>query len=102
MIHLNKLKNIISENNNLKITFVGAFNHGGQAALYTYNGRFSLNDKRLVCPGINYTRHYSKIIMISKGGTLLFGKRCKQCGKAIPKSHGNCFKCYSENIENKF
>jgi len=72
MIHLNKLKNIISENNNLKITFVGAFNHGGQAALYTYNGRFSLNDKRLVC------------------------------GKAIPKSHGNCFKCYSENIENKF
>jgi len=38
MIHLNKLKNIISENNNLKITFVGAFNQGGSAALYTYNG----------------------------------------------------------------
>ena len=102
MIPLNKLKDIITTNGNLTITFVGSFNQGGCAALYTYNGIFELKDKRLVCPNITYTRHYSEIIMISKGGKLLFGRRCKQCGKAIPKSHGNCFKCYSENIESRF
>lgn len=84
----------------LRISFVGVPEKpGGIAPIYTYDGRFSLEGERLVCPGIKYTRHYSKIIMIRKGQELLYGKRCRSCGASVPKSHGNCFDCYSENIE---
>lgn len=97
---LNKLKKIMALEKGLNISFVGSFPNGaGECHIYNYDGRFSLDGKRLVCPGINYTRHYSKIIMIRKGDELLYGKRCRNCGQAIPKRHGNCFKCYSSRIE---
>ena len=99
-IKLNKLKDIIALGKCLVITFIGLpFKNTGRACVYTYHGRFSLEGERLVCPGIDYTRHISKIIMIRKGDQLLFGKRCRKCGAAVPKSHGNCFNCYSTNIE---
>ncbi len=100
MIKTALLESILAQKKGLVITFVGSFNNGsGEASLYTYDGRFSLEGKRLVCPGIDYTRHISKIIMIRKGDQLLYGKRCRQCGRAVPKSHGNCFNCYSTSIE---
>jgi hypothetical protein len=100
MIKTTLLKSILAQGKGLVITFVGSFNNGsGEASLYTYDGRFSLEGSRLRCPTINYTRHISKIIMIRKGEQLLFGKRCRSCGRAVPKSHGNCFRCYSINIE---
>jgi hypothetical protein len=100
MIKINRLKEIMALGKGLTISFVGISRRPrGPASIYTYDGRFSLDGNRLVCPGIDYTRHYSKIIMIRKGQELLFGKRCRKCGASVPKSHGNCFDCYSENIE---
>ena len=101
-ITLSKLKDILDMGKGLTVAFVGSYQFQGRCGVYSYDGRFSLEGKRLVCPGIDYTRHYSKIIMVRKGNELLYGKRCRNCGKAIPKSHGNCFNCYSHNIEVKF
>jgi len=106
-MNLSKLTEILALGKGLTISFVGSFPKGkGQpASIYTYDGRFSLvslGSKRLKCPGIDYTRHYSKIIMVRKGDELLYGKRCRKCGRAVPKSHGNCFRCYSGNIEINF
>jgi len=76
MIHTIKLQKILETNECLTITFVGSPElRRREAILYTYSGKFVLQDNRLICPNIDYTRSISKIIMICKNDDLLYGKR---------------------------
>lgn len=99
-MNTNTIQLIINLKKSLVISFVGLpWKNTKIASIYTHHGRFTLKNNRLQSNEMKYSRHISKVIMIRKGNQLLFGKRCKKCGKPIPKSHGNCFTCYSENIE---
>ena len=92
----------------LTIVFFGLPDKGHRVSEYRYNHkRWTMDGDRLTCEGMvsgikqkrPYSRHISKIAMVLKGDQLLYGRRCRNCGGAVAKSHGNCFHCYGERIE---
>ena len=114
MISKSRLHSIIGQGKCLSIAFLGLPNKTGQRAnIYQYNHKrwtiTGIKADRLTCDTMligrkgertkhQYSRSYRKICMILKGDQLLYGRRCLKCGAAVPKSHGNCFDCYSEKI----
>lgn len=105
MISQKKMEEFLSLNEQFEISFIGLpYKNTKQAAVYTYQGYFEMINDRLAhkdmsCFNQTYTRSIKKIIMIKKGNKLLYGKRCRKCGRAVPKKHLNCHYCYSYNIE---
>ena len=114
MMTIDYMKEILNLNKHLIITFAGLpYKNTKRAVLYTYQGRFYLVDGRITTDNMlsygksyqkkrQYSRSIKKIIMIKKGDQLLYGKRCLKCGKAMPRSHGNCFSCYSSRLEQRY
>jgi len=103
MISDKLINTILSEGKSLNITFAGLpFKNTRMISVYKHHGRFTLTDGRLQCEEMKYSRHISKVILICKGDQVLYGKRCNNCKRAVPKSHGNCFNCYSTSFEQKW
>lgn len=90
----------------ITVWFVGsfrAFKSGSApryrtAAHYKNRGKFQEDaDGRLLCDGMEFSRHHSKISAIMDGhGTLLHGQYCGKCKTPMPAHWGNCYICAEE------
>lgn len=105
MITEAKVKRILTETRGkcLRISFLGMpRGRGSIANVFTHHGNFELAGGRLRCEEMEYSRSIKKVMCICKGDELLYGRMCRSCKKPVPKSHGNCFRCYSRNIASRF
>lgn len=66
------------------------------ATMYKNSGKFSLAESRLICDGMPFSRHMSKVsCIIDKHGDVVFGRYCKKCKTARPKGYSSCPVCGS-------
>lgn len=90
----------------ITVWFVGsfrAFKSGSApryraAAHYKNRGQFQEDaDGRLLCAGMEFSRHHSKISAIMDAhATLLHGQYCGMCKTPMPARWGNCYICAKE------
>lgn len=108
MISEERMQALLNQGKELTITFVGLpFKNTKQASIHTFHGMFTMIKDRIITSCMTlyekqYSRSIKKIICITQKGKLLYGKRCRSCGAAMPRRHGNCFSCYSTNYEQKY
>lgn len=88
------------------VYFAGAFRGYSQGTgagrnlvpQYRHRGVFQFTEEqgRIICEGMEFSRHISKISLIRNAeGQLTYGQWCPVCRKPIPQSHDVCPKCNS-------